>query len=630
MARLGRRKLAEVGPRSAHVAGLPYACFAARGARRAPRLELVAPRAGDPEAYAVVAAAGRRVRADRDLRRERARRSSPTTRTPPGRARRRSPRSRRSAQRLRSDAEDAARALLDGAVEKIADAVAEAARQHDLGRDVPLVALGGAGAALVPEVARRARARRGPARAPRGPLLDRRRAVARARRGRRATRPSDGASGSRSPTRPSAPASTPAPRRATVAVETAYDAERRPAARRRDRRRRARGRRRRARARRRRGARSRGGRARRSGIEAEALAARRRQRLLPRLLRERLRPRRRRRPPRRRRARRGRAARRRRRAAPSCVERAPPARSTAATRNLGVATLLPRVALVCGSRILDLSDARRAEDIVAAAARALDEPQRPGRRASSPLMSLYREARSGRRRLGLLSSRGRARRSRSSLGFALGAPGPEPSLEERSSRCRTTSAGARRARAGPDPLRVAEPATTYAARGDQLERTHGRVRRRRATTSRARPRRDASGRDGPERGRRDRRAPASRRPSCEPPSREPSSSPGAARPARVRPMAQVTATRSTSTSRRSTSSPSRSASTGRAAARPTLASRVAEMLGVSRASAGEMLKRLEAEGLIERGEHKEALLTDDRAASAPSASSASTGSSSGS
>jgi DtxR family Mn-dependent transcriptional regulator len=41
----------------------------------------------------------------------------------------------------------------------------------------------------------------------------------------------------------------------------------------------------------------------------------------------------------------------------------------------------------------------------------------------------------------------------------------------------------------------------------------------------------------------------------------------------------------------------------------TLASRVAEMLGISRASAGEMLKRLEAEGLIERGEHKEALLT---------------------
>src|SRR4051812_16762276 len=42
---------------------------------------------------------------------------------------------------------------------------------------------------------------------------------------------------------------------------------------------------------------------------------------------------------------------------------------------------------------------------------------------------------------------------------------------------------------------------------------------------------------------------------------------------------------------------------------PTLASRVAEMLGVSPASAGEMLKRLEADGLIHRGKHKEALLT---------------------
>src|SRR5215203_665014 len=43
---------------------------------------------------------------------------------------------------------------------------------------------------------------------------------------------------------------------------------------------------------------------------------------------------------------------------------------------------------------------------------------------------------------------------------------------------------------------------------------------------------------------------------------------------------------------------------------PTLASRVAEMLGVSRASAGEMLKRLEAEGLIERAPRREAILTE--------------------
>ena len=42
------------------------------------------------------------------------------------------------------------------------------------------------------------------------------------------------------------------------------------------------------------------------------------------------------------------------------------------TRDLGVATMLPRVVLVSGSRILDLSDARRPEDVLTAAARALD------------------------------------------------------------------------------------------------------------------------------------------------------------------------------------------------------------------------------------------------------------------
>ena len=50
--------------------------------------------------------------------------------------------------------------------------------------------------------------------------------------------------------------------------------------------------------------------------------------------------------------------------------------------------------------------------------------------------------------------------------------------------------------------------------------------------------------------------------------------------------------------------------TPRGAGSPPLASRVAEMLHVSRASAGEMLKRLEAEGLIERGARKEARLTE--------------------
>jgi DtxR family Mn-dependent transcriptional regulator len=50
--------------------------------------------------------------------------------------------------------------------------------------------------------------------------------------------------------------------------------------------------------------------------------------------------------------------------------------------------------------------------------------------------------------------------------------------------------------------------------------------------------------------------------------------------------------------------------TPRGAGSPPLASRVAEMLHVSRASAGEMLKRLEKDGLVRRGEHKEAILTE--------------------
>ena len=43
---------------------------------------------------------------------------------------------------------------------------------------------------------------------------------------------------------------------------------------------------------------------------------------------------------------------------------------------------------------------------------------------------------------------------------------------------------------------------------------------------------------------------------------------------------------------------------------PTAAARIADQLGVSRASAGEMLKRLEGEGMVVRGEKKEAILTE--------------------
>ena len=245
----GRRRIDEVGPRSAHVAGLPYACFADAGASSPARaLELIAPRAGDPEAYAVVRAprrarcaltatcAAQRARP----RRRRGALAARLARGGAGRLRGARPRGCAHARRRRRAA------VLDGAVDKIAEAVAEAARAHDFGPDVPVVALGGAGhRARRREVARAARPA---AAAPEHPevlsSIGAALSLVRAEVVRHCVRRRRDAL--RSPARPSARASTPAPRRRRSRVETQLRAARRPAARGRDRRRRARVRRRRA------------------------------------------------------------------------------------------------------------------------------------------------------------------------------------------------------------------------------------------------------------------------------------------------------------------------------------------------------------------------------------------------
>jgi N-methylhydantoinase A len=153
MARLGRRNVEETGPRSAHVAGLPYACFAGPAELAGGEIEHVAPRPGDPEAYAVLRVAdGRRFAL-----------TATCAAVALGLAGDRSGASREAAlaaftalgRRLRRSPDQAARQLLDRAVDKIAQAVAEAARAHDFGPEVPVVALGGAGFALAPEVGRR-------------------------------------------------------------------------------------------------------------------------------------------------------------------------------------------------------------------------------------------------------------------------------------------------------------------------------------------------------------------------------------------------------------------------------------------------------------------------------------------
>src|SRR4051794_15874610 len=207
MGRLRRRGIAEGGPRSAHIAGLGYACFADPADLDGAQLELVAPREGDPESYAALRLPdGRRLALTATCAanalglvpagshalgsREAALRGFALLGT-----------------RLKASPERAAQALLDAVVDKIAGAVEEAAGAHDFGRHVPVVALGGSGEALAgggprlgpPRPRRRAgrlgrgaggrgrppaRAPAAHARAPRGPVVDRRRAVARARRGR--------------------------------------------------------------------------------------------------------------------------------------------------------------------------------------------------------------------------------------------------------------------------------------------------------------------------------------------------------------------------------------------------------------------------------------------------------------
>jgi N-methylhydantoinase A/oxoprolinase/acetone carboxylase beta subunit len=154
LARVRRRRLAETGPRSAHIAGLAYACFADPDDLDGARAELVAPRAGDPEAYLTVAAGGRRYALTATCA---ANALGLVGDTAYARGSQQSALLAFAAagRRLGRPAEEVARRVLDGALDKIGRAVAEAAGHHDLPADAPLVALGGAGEALAGEVARR-------------------------------------------------------------------------------------------------------------------------------------------------------------------------------------------------------------------------------------------------------------------------------------------------------------------------------------------------------------------------------------------------------------------------------------------------------------------------------------------
>ncbi|HEX7022520.1 MAG TPA: hydantoinase/oxoprolinase family protein, partial [Trueperaceae bacterium] len=154
LVRLRGRRIEAVGPRSAHIAGLPYACFAPPEALEGARLVRIAPKAGDPEDYAVLETPnGSRYAL------------TPTCAAnalgalPEGDGARAEPASARLAlgllaKALGADPERAARAVLEASAEKLVGTVADIARAYQLqgGR---LYGGGGAAAVLGPVVAAR-------------------------------------------------------------------------------------------------------------------------------------------------------------------------------------------------------------------------------------------------------------------------------------------------------------------------------------------------------------------------------------------------------------------------------------------------------------------------------------------
>ncbi|MFC9679296.1 hydantoinase/oxoprolinase family protein [Streptomyces sp. NPDC056948] len=143
-----------VGPRSAHIAGLPYACFASPGQLRDAKVDTVRPMDGDPADYVVIDAAGGRFALTMTCA------ANAVGRVPEGDFARCDPSSARAAIAplaavLGTDVATAATRILDAGVAQVKTVVDAMIRDYRLDKDTAVLVGGGGGAASVtPHLAR--------------------------------------------------------------------------------------------------------------------------------------------------------------------------------------------------------------------------------------------------------------------------------------------------------------------------------------------------------------------------------------------------------------------------------------------------------------------------------------------
>jgi N-methylhydantoinase A/oxoprolinase/acetone carboxylase beta subunit len=156
MVRVHENRIADVGPRSAHIAGLPYAAFASPEAIVQPQIELFSPKKDDPGDYVSVRTAdGKRYAITNTCA------ANVLGYAKPGLHAYGNPESARRAiaplaERLGCSVEDTARQILERATDKVMPVVEDLIAEYELDRDqAVLVGEGGGAAALIPFAAER-------------------------------------------------------------------------------------------------------------------------------------------------------------------------------------------------------------------------------------------------------------------------------------------------------------------------------------------------------------------------------------------------------------------------------------------------------------------------------------------